>query len=89
MKERFLSIYLYTTNVYEDYYFQEHGGEDVYALAYHINKLYFPNGGYLTFDYDAVYDNPEYSTVYPNKETKVIDYHDNEYYITLTNLKVK
>lgn len=81
--------YLYTTEVYEDYYFQEHGGNDIYRLAYHINYLYFPNGGYLTFVYDEVYENPEYSTVLLNQETKVTDYYDNDYYITLTSEKVE
>ena len=69
--------YLYTT---EDY-------DEVYDLAYHINYLYFPNGGYLSFSYDEAYENPEYCLLEPNKERRVTDYHGDEYYITLTTEK--
>ena len=62
---------------------------DIYALNYHINYLYFPNGGYLFFDYDEAYENPKYSTVALNQETKVTDYHGDNYYITLTSKKVQ
>lgn len=80
--------YLYTTDITEDYFFQEHGGHEVYGLIYHINRLYLPNGGYLIFNYDAAYDNPEDTDIELNKETEVIDYHDDTYYITLTDRKV-
>lgn len=73
--------YSYTTDVYEDYYSQVHGGEDVYVLNYHINHLYFPNGGYLYFDESTN------SILQVGQETEVIDYHDNTYYVTLTNEK--
>ena len=73
----------YTTDIYEDYYSQEHGGEDVYTLNYHITRLYFPNGGYLTFDYYS-----ENSILQVEQEAEVIDYHGNIYYITLTKEKV-
>ena len=75
--------YSYTTNVTEDYYSQEHGGEDIYASGYHIKKLYFPNGGYLVFD------EPIDSTLCVEQEAEVLDYHDDIYYITLTKNKVK
>jgi hypothetical protein len=52
---------------------------------YHINYLYFPNGGYLTFDTCE----PEHNGIYPNEEVSVYDYHGDEYYITLTKQKVK
>ena len=80
--------YSYTTEVSEDYYFQEHGGDDVYVLNYHITHLYFPNGGYLVFDYDEALEDSELTDIELNKETEVIDYHGDYYYITLTNKKV-
>ncbi len=55
---------------------------------YHINYLYFPNGGYLTFTYDEASENPDYTDIILNEETMVTDYHGDEYYITLTNKKV-
>lgn len=59
--------------------------EELEALNYHINYLYFPNGGYLSFDYDEAYESPEYCVVILNKERKVTDYKGNEYYVTLTD----
>ena len=56
--------------------------DDVYTLNYHINYLYFPNGGYLYFD------EPTYSIIQIGQESEVIDYHDDSYYITLTKNKV-
>lgn len=73
--------YSYTTDVDEDYYSQEHGGQDVYVLNYHINHLYFSNGGYLSFD------EPSYSMLQVEKESEVMDYHGDTYYITLTKEK--
>ena len=55
--------------------------------CYHINYLYFPNGGYLSFDYDFAYEEPNCSTVQKDKETEVTDYHGDVYYITLTTEK--
>ena len=52
---------------------------------YHIKYLYFPNGGYLTFDTCE----PEDNDIYPNEEENVYDYRGDEYYITLTKQKVK
>lgn len=74
--------YDYTVDEYEDYYFQTHGGYDVYKLAYHINQLYFPNGGYLSFDFDS-------AKLQVDKEVEVEDYHGDTYYITLTKEKAK
>lgn len=76
-----------STEAYEDYYFQEHGETDIYVLNYHINYLYFSNGGYLNFDYDNAYDNPDLTKVIPDKEISCIDYKDDTYYITLTTKK--
>lgn len=63
--------------------------DEVYTLNYHINYLYFPNGGYLSFNYDESYEYPEYTAIYLNKETKVTDYKGDSYYITLTKQKAK
>lgn len=81
--------YMYTTDIDEDYYGNQYGGRDISSLNYHISYLYFPNGGYLSFEYDRAYDDPELTIVIPNKETKVTDYKGNEYYITLTKEKAK
>lgn len=78
--------YSYTTNVTEDYFSQEHGGHEIYVPNYHINRLYFPNGGCLVFNHDS--SEPEDTDIELNKETEVIDYHDNTYYVTLTDRKV-
>lgn len=51
---------------------------EIYEHLYHIDKLYFPNGGYLTFK-------EEYNMVYLDEEVKLYDRHDNPYYITLTD----
>ena len=75
--------YSYTTDVHEDYYSNEHGGQDVYALTYHITRLNFANGGYLKFNCDS-----SDSIVQVREETEVIDSHDDIYYITLTKEKV-
>ena len=64
-------------------------GNDFYSLNYHINYLYFPNGGYLSFDYDYAYEEAGRTSVKVNKETEVVDYHGDEYYITLTKEKAK
>ncbi len=76
--------YSYTTDEYEDYYGQSHGGHDVYTPTYCISRLYFKNGGHLTFDLSF----PERITVIPNLETQVTDTKGNTYYITLTTTKV-
>ena len=62
-------------------YSHENDGYDVYTLNYHINHLYFPNGGYLVFD------EPNYSIVQVEQETEVTDYHGDTYYITLKREK--
>ncbi len=59
-------------------------GNEFLSLNYHINYLYFPNGGYLCFDYDYAYENSGVTIVVPNQETECIDYKDEIYYITLT-----
>ena len=63
--------------------------QDVSTPSYHINYLYFPNGGYLTFTYDEAYEEPDRTDLLLNEETMVADYHGDEYYITLTNKKAE
>lgn len=63
--------------------------QEVSVLNYHINYLYFPNGGYLVFNYDEAYENPEYSILLLDAETKVTDYYGDDYYITLTSKKAE
>ena len=72
-----------------DYIDTTEDGQDICDLIYHINYLYFSNGGYLSFDYDGAYDDAERSAVILGQETKVEDYHGNIYYITLTDEKVE
>lgn len=79
------SDYDHTTPVRNNYYGELTGGEDRYKLNYHIQYLYFPNGGYLSFNSDHYYDD---TIIIPNKETKVTDSKGDEYYITLTKEKV-
>ena len=62
-------------------------GHDIIILNYHINHLYFPNGDYLSFDYDGAYENIENTKIKLNKEKIISDYHGNDYYITLTSKK--
>ena len=64
-------------------------GHEIYDLNYHINYLYFSNGGYLSFDYDYAYEEPSCSAVVVNRESEVTDYHGKTYYVTLTDEKVK
>ena len=54
---------------------------EITSLNYHINYLWFRNGGYLYF---MESDN---SVVIPDKEVKLKDSHDDTYYITLTKEK--
>ncbi len=49
------------------------------GVFYHIDKLYFNNGGYLTFE--------EENIVFLDKEVKIYDYKGDRYYITLTTEK--
>ena len=68
------------TEIKEDFYGNTYGGRETYKTNYHINYLYFNNGGYLCFS-----DNdPERNAVVLNKEIKIQDYHDETFYITLT-----
>ncbi len=83
------SDYDHTTRIRDNFYGEQTGGHDIYSLNYHIRYLYFPDGGFLSFDYDEAYDNPHLTIIIPNKETKVIDYKGDEYYITLTKEKAK
>jgi hypothetical protein len=70
-----------------DYTDTTENGYDKHDLNYHINYLYFSNGGYLSFDYDIAYDTNR-SLVILGQETEVEDYHGDTYYITLTDEKV-
>ena len=60
------------------------------GTGYFLEKVYWGNGGYLTFYDEENYLNTLSSIrLYPNKETKVIDYHNKVYYVTLTTEKAK
>lgn len=83
------SDYDHTTRIRDNFYGEQTGGRDIHSLNYHIRYLYFSDGGFLSFDYDEAYDNPDLTIIIPNKETKVIDYKGDEYYITLTKEKAK
>ena len=63
-------------------YSHDAGNYEVDTLNYHINRLDFPNGGYLSFE------DSTYSIVQVGRETEVIDDHDDFYYVTLTREKV-
>ena len=56
---------------------------DICALVYHINYLYFNNGGYLYFMEE------EDNIIIPNIEVDLEDFHGDTYYITLTEDKSK
>ena len=71
-----------------DYVYTDENGNDYESLGYHINYLYFPNGGFLSFDYDYAYEEPSCSKLQVKQERKVTDYHGDEYYISLTKEKV-
>jgi len=59
----------------------ERSEKEIYGYQYHIEKLYFSNGGYLTFD-------EGYNVVHLNEEVKLYDRNNNDtYYITLTDQK--
>lgn len=72
-----------------DYIDMTEDGHDICDLNYHINYLYFSNGGHLSFDYDGAYEDAERSAVILGQETKVEDYHGDTYYVTLTDEKVE
>ena len=55
----------------------------VERLCYHINKLYFDNGGYIDFSYTDSY----LTILILNEEVEVTDNEGNIYYITLTAQK--
>ena len=66
-------------------------GEETFVIqgnGYFLKKVYWDNGGYLTFTDDDDWTKSS-AQVYPGKEVSVTDYHDNEYYVTLTTDKVR
>lgn len=66
-------------------------GEETFVVqgnGYFLEKVYWNNGGYLTFVDDDLLETASSARIYPGKETSVTDYHDNEYYVTLTTEKV-
>lgn len=67
-----------STNSRTDWLSGERSEREIYGYFYHIDKLYFPNGGYLTFD-------EEDNIVLLDEEVELEDYHDDTYYITLTD----
>ena len=58
--------------------------------GYFLEKVYWGNGGYLTFldEYETP-DGGSSARVYPDRETRVSDYKDVTYYVTLTRDKVE
>lgn len=67
-------------------------GEETFIIqgnGYFLEKVYWSNGGYLTFTNDNWLETTSSARVYPGKEVLVKDYHDIEYYVTLTTEKVK
>ena len=66
-------------------------GEETFITqgnGYFLEKVYWDNGGYLTFTDDDWLETTSSARIYPGKETLVTDYHDDEYYVTLTTEKV-
>lgn len=66
-----------------DYEYTTDKGHEVYATNYHINYLFFSNGGWLYFGDEE----PEENAVLLETEVEMEDYHNNTYYITLTKEK--
>lgn len=67
-------------------------GEETFVIqgeGYFLEKVYWNNGGYLTFTDDDWLEVTSSARIYPGKEVSVKDYHDNEYYVTLTTEKVR
>lgn len=73
---------------YED--FDENGNSVFYELGegYFIQKIYWDNGGFLTFPDDFL-DGSASCEIYLWEETYCTDINDEGYYITLTNEKAK
>ena len=76
-----------------DYGYEDGEGFVVQGKGYFVLKVYWGNGGYLTFvseDELGITGYPDRSVrVYPSSETRVYDYKHEDYYITLTTEKVK
>lgn len=67
-------------------------GEETFIIrgnGYFLEKVYWNNGGHLTFVDDDFLEITSSARIYPGKETLVTDCHDDEYYVTLTTEKVK
>lgn len=67
-------------------------GEETFVMqgnGYFLEKVYWNNGGYLTFTNNELPEIISSARIYPGKETLVTDYHDDEYYVTLTTEKVR
>lgn len=67
-------------------------GEETFIIqgnGYFLEKVYWDNGGYLTFTDDDFDESISLARIYPGKEALVTDYNDEEYYVTLTTEKVK
>lgn len=62
-------------------------GNEIFVVqgnGYFLEKVYWGNGGYLTFEDELESTS---ARIYPGRETQVIDVHDNKYYVTLTTQK--
>lgn len=67
-------------------------GEETFIIkgnGYFLEKVYWDNGGYLTFTDDDFLEITSSARIYPGKETLITDCHGDEYYVTLTTEKVK
>ena len=75
-----ISKYCEVVDEYTHYtwYTGEREEEYIESSLYHINHLYFSNGGYSTFYEDNI--------LHLNEEARVTDYEGNTYYITLTDM---
>lgn len=62
-------------------------GEETFAVqgkGYFLEKVYWDNGGYLTFIDNDIIENTSSVRIYPGEETSVKDCKGNDYYVTLT-----
>lgn len=62
--------------------------DDPYIKCYYLEKVYWGNGGYLTF-LDADGGVEDSARVYPGIEVSVSDKQDKTYFVTLTKEKAK
>lgn len=67
-------------------------GEETFVIqgnGYFLEKVYWNNGGYLTFIDEDCLDDTTSARIYPGKESRCTDLKGTEYYVLLTHEKVK